>query len=57
MTAVAVTCDRRKPSAWSPVPHDYEEIDEEYGGLADGGSYYVLKCKSCSRVAYSPMPD
>lgn len=50
-------CDPEKESRLSPVPHDYELIDEEYGSLADGGSYDVLKCRRCGRVAYSQMPD
>jgi uncharacterized OB-fold protein len=52
-----LTCDPRKPSQRSPVPHLYEEAGEEYESLGNGGSYYVLKCKNCGRVAYSPMPD
>lgn len=50
-------CDRSKPSQQSPVPHDYEVVDQEYGSLADGGSYDILECRVCGRTAYSPLPD
>lgn len=50
-------CDPTKPSAESAVPHDYEAVDEEFGSLADGGSYDVLLCRNCGRRAYSPMAD
>jgi uncharacterized OB-fold protein len=50
-------CDPQKQSNQSPVPHVYEEIGEDYGSLGDGGSYFMLKCKNCGRVAYSPMSD
>lgn len=50
-------CDRAKESRLSPVPHDYEETDQDYGSLADGGSYDVLKCRACGRIAYSQMAD
>jgi hypothetical protein len=54
---VTAACDPAKPNAESPVPHDYEVIGEEYGSLASGGSYEVLECRVCGRVAYSPLPD
>ena len=50
-------CDPTKPSDESPIPHAYDEIGEEYGSLADGGSYTVLQCAVCGRVAYSQLPD
>jgi hypothetical protein len=56
-TPVPLRCDPALPSAESPVPHDYDEADEEYGSLADGGSYRRLRCSVCHRVAYSPLPD
>jgi hypothetical protein len=52
-----VNCDPTKESRLSPVPHDYEHVGEEYGSLGDGGSYDILKCRVCGRVAYSPMAD
>lgn len=52
-----MTCDPKKTSRQSPEPHDYEVIGEEYGSLADGGSYEILKCKACGRIAYSQLPD
>jgi hypothetical protein len=51
------TCDPKSPSDQSPVPHDYEEVGEEYGSLGDGGSYTILKCRVCGRRAYSAMAD
>lgn len=52
-----MTCDKTKPNNLSSVPHDYENVGEEYGSLGDGGSYDVLKCKVCGRIAYSMMAD
>lgn len=51
------TCDPTKPSHLSPAPHDYTEVGEDFGSLADGGSYVVLRCRACDRQAYSPLPD
>jgi hypothetical protein len=53
----AVACDPTKESRLSPVPHEYEATGEDYGSLADGGSYDVLTCRVCGRVAYSALPD
>lgn len=53
----SVGCDPTKESRLSPVPHDYEVVDQEYGSLGDGGSYDVLECKNCGRRAYSSLPD
>lgn len=50
-------CDPTKESRLSPVPHDYETVAEEYGSLGGGGSYDVLRCRVCGRVAYSAMAD
>jgi hypothetical protein len=53
-------CDPALPSAQSPVPHRYEPDGpnpEEYGALADGGSFRRLRCTSCHRIAYEPLPD
>lgn len=50
-------CDPTKESRLSPVPHDYELVGVEYGSLADGGSYRVLRCRNCERTAYSQMAD
>ncbi len=53
-----IVCDRSKPSADSPVPHDYKATgDVEYGSLAQGGSYEVLECRKCGRRAYSMLAD
>lgn len=51
------SCDPTKMSRQSPVPHDYEHTGEEYDSLGNGGSYDIYTCRSCGRVAYSPMPD
>lgn len=52
-----VRCDPALPSALSPVPHDYDHAGDDYGSLADGGSYEELRCRNCGRTAYSPLPD
>jgi hypothetical protein len=54
---LSVLCDPELPSALSPVPHDYDVIGLEDGSLADGGSYEILRCKACRRIAYSQLPD
>lgn len=51
------TCDRTKTSDESPIPHDYQYLTDEYGSLADGGSYEVYACTRCGRRAYSALPD
>jgi hypothetical protein len=51
------TCDPDQPDASSPWPHDYEEVDTEYGSLGGGGSYDVLRCKRCERRAFRPIAD
>lgn len=53
----AVKCDPDLPGSQSPVPHDYESAGEEYGSPGDGGSYEILRCRSCKRIAYQPLPD
>lgn len=50
-------CDPGLPSAFSPVPHDYEIQDTEYDSLANGGSYEQLRCRACHRIAYHQLPD
>ncbi len=50
-------CVKSLENARSPYPHNYKVIGEEYGSLADGGSYEKLQCVDCGRVAYSMMPD
>ena len=55
-------CDPELSSAQSPVPHDYARATDlgddgfEHGSLA-GGSYEILRCRSCHRIAYKPLPD
>lgn len=51
------TCDPALPDSASPMPHDYEYVGDEYGALADGGSYEEYRCRRCGRHAYSPLPD
>jgi len=53
----APRCNPLLPSAHSPVPHDYAVTDTEYGDLGSGGSYEVLECQACQRIAYRPLPD
>jgi hypothetical protein len=50
-------CDPTKRSAESPIPHEYRPDGEEYGSLADGGSYERLTCRRCGRTVYVPLPD
>lgn len=50
-------CDPLVPSNQSPIPHDYEVVDQEYGSLDAGGSYGILLCKRCKRIVYSQLPD
>ena len=50
-------CDPAKESRLSPVPHSYTSVGQEDGSLSDGGSYDILKCTSCGRVAYAPIAD
>ena len=50
-------CDPAKESRLSPVPHSYTSVGQEDGSLSDGGSYDILKCTSCGRVAYVPIAD
>lgn len=52
-----LTCIKEYEDRLSPVPHDYEMVGEEYGSLDSGGSYDILKCRVCGRVAYSPIAD
>lgn len=37
--------------------HDYEYVDDEYGSLADGGSYEMHDCSKCGHRIYVPLPD
>lgn len=37
--------------------HDYVYVDDEYGSLADGGSYEIYDCSICGQRLYSPLPD
>lgn len=50
-------CDRTKPSDQSPWPHNYEHHGYEYASLIEGGSYEILKCQRCGRIAYQMLPD
>lgn len=54
-----LTCDPGLTDAQSPVPHDYQHESDEYGSLAEGGSYERLRCTRphCHRLAYRPLPD
>lgn len=37
--------------------HNYVVVDEEYDSLENGGSYEVLRCTRCHRIAYQPLAD
>lgn len=37
--------------------HDWKYYDNEYGSLADGGSYEIYKCTRCPARTYVPLPD
>lgn len=50
-------CDPAQPTQSSPAPHDYEVVGAEYDSLANGGSYDILRCRRCGRIAYSPIAD
>ncbi len=50
-------CDPTKETRKSPVPHSYENVGEEYDSLGNGGSYDILKCRNCGRIAFSPIAD
>lgn len=60
-TLDGLTCDPALPDGKSPVPHDYkhERDSDDYGSLAEGGSYEALRCQRphCRRLAYRPLPD
>lgn len=51
------TCDKTLESRLSPVPHSYDVVGTEEGSLSDGGTYDVLECRRCGRVAYSMVAD
>jgi len=34
-----------------------EYVEDEYGSLADGGSYEVHRCTACDKLIYVPLPD
>ena len=37
--------------------HEWVYEDDEYGSLADGGSYEVYRCATCGRRSYAQLPD
>jgi hypothetical protein len=41
----------------APCEHVWVYHDDEYGSLADGGSYAVYRCGKCGQFDYSPLPD
>lgn len=32
-------------------------VADEYGSLAQGGSYEIYRCEQCGRHVYVPLPD
>jgi hypothetical protein len=37
--------------------HDWVQLDDEYGSLAQGGSYEVWECSVCGQRRYVQLPD
>lgn len=37
--------------------HEWVYEDDEYGSLADGGSYEVYRCSVCGKTKYVQLPD
>lgn len=37
--------------------HEYRWIEDEYGSLAEGGSYEIYECRKCGQKHYCQMPD
>ncbi len=37
--------------------HTWEYLEDEYGSLADGGSYEVYECTTCHKRKYVQLPD
>lgn len=37
--------------------HEWVYKDDEYGSLADGGSYEVYECTVCGKTKYVQLPD
>lgn len=37
--------------------HEWEYQEDDYGSLADGGSYEQYCCKLCNQIHYSPLAD
>lgn len=35
----------------------YYNAGDEYGSLADGGSYQMCDCSNCGKRVYVPLPD
>lgn len=36
---------------------EWESLEDDYGSLGSGGSYYRDRCLDCGEVIYSMMPD
>ena len=37
--------------------NEFDDMEDEYGSLGDGGSYERCRCTSCGKVHYSMLPD
>jgi ribosomal protein L37E len=37
--------------------HTWVYVDDEYGSLADGGSYEIYDCSTCGKRKYVQLPD
>ena len=36
---------------------EFEQLEDEYGSLAQGGSYERCRCVKCGKISYSELPD
>lgn len=50
-------CEIRTPDGQGRQDHDYVYLRDEYGSLAEGGSYKVYRCNHCGRQYWVPLPD
>ena len=37
--------------------HEYVHVEDDYGGLCDGGSYATYECKKCGQEVIVQLPD
>jgi len=56
-TEQQVVCTKEHPLPKARVHPDGVEIDEDYGGLCDGGSYVKYRCPNCYVEWWEQLPD